>query len=226
MQTHAIITAHRCRHALPPPHTHADPSPPPPPPPPHSPTWNMMLANRKVGANWPIMEGDWAAGCGYCAISTSHPSSGRPVSSRTSSRSTADCSGICREWGGAGWGGGLGACACACMCVGGIGGWGVILGIDWSLEAAQQWHRRQCRWLSQLPGSRHTPSMALSPPVLPLPSQNPQNFHHHKLQRLPIPPTPTHHHQHTRTRAHTRAHTHTAPTHLPACMCWGPGICP
>lgn len=33
--------------------------------------WNMMLANRKVGANWPIMEGDLAVGCGNCARPTS-----------------------------------------------------------------------------------------------------------------------------------------------------------
>ena len=35
------------------------------------PTWNMMLAKRKVGANWPTMEGDLSLGCGNSARPTS-----------------------------------------------------------------------------------------------------------------------------------------------------------
>ena len=35
------------------------------------PTWNMMLAKRKVGANWPTMDGDLSLGWGNSARPTS-----------------------------------------------------------------------------------------------------------------------------------------------------------
>lgn len=34
------------------------------------PTWNMMEANRKVGANWPMSDGDLTLGCGNRATPT------------------------------------------------------------------------------------------------------------------------------------------------------------